>query len=140
MVRPWLMLSWVRTQRRASAPDPADDGYAVGSRDRASMGDEAALDGGGFDRFLQLFEGAHLDLAHALARDAVLLRQILEGGRVVAQTPLGQDMALTVVQMGHRLFEQVASQPELLALAEPGLLAFALIDEPVLPLPFTVAP
>jgi hypothetical protein len=44
---------------------------------RRSMGHETAFDGGGFDRFLQLFEGAHLDLAHSLARDAVLLREIL---------------------------------------------------------------
>jgi hypothetical protein len=29
--------------------------------------DEPALDRGGFDRLLQLFESAHLDLPHALA-------------------------------------------------------------------------
>jgi len=32
---------------------------------------------------LELLEGAHLDLAHPLAGDAVLLRQLLERGRVV---------------------------------------------------------
>jgi hypothetical protein len=31
------------------------------------VGDEAALDGGGFDRLLQFFEGTDLNLAHALA-------------------------------------------------------------------------
>jgi len=31
------------------------------------MGDEPALDRGGFDRLLQLFERADLDLSHALA-------------------------------------------------------------------------
>src|SRR5258705_13890852 len=40
---------------------------------KGSVGDEAAFDGGGLDRLLQLFEGAHLDLTDALARDAVLL-------------------------------------------------------------------
>jgi hypothetical protein len=82
------------------------------------VGDEAALDRGGFDRLLQFLEGAHLDLANALARDAVLLREILERGRVLPQAPLGQDVALAVVQMRHRLFEQVTAQSELLPLAE----------------------
>ena len=41
--------------------------------DAPSMGDEATLDRGGFDRFLQLLEGADLDLTHSLARDSVLL-------------------------------------------------------------------
>jgi hypothetical protein len=35
---------------------------------------EAALDRGGLDRLLQFLEGTHLDLAYALARDALLLR------------------------------------------------------------------
>src|SRR5437870_13534563 len=104
-----------------------------------SMRHEAALDGGGLDRLLQLFEGAHLDLAHSLARDAVLLGEILEGGRVVPQTPLGQGMALAVIQMGHRFLEQVASSTELLSLAEPGVLAFALTNEPVFPITPPVA-
>src|SRR6516225_6400597 len=67
------------------------------------MGDEAALDRRGFDRLLEFLEGAHLDLAHALARDAVLLRQVLERRRVFPQAPLGQDVTLAVVEMRHRL-------------------------------------
>src|SRR5215469_10222131 len=108
-------------------------------RNAPSMGDEATLDCGGFDRFLQLLEGAYLDLAHALARDAVLLREIFESGRVVAQPAFGQDMTLAVVEMGHRLFEQIAAQPQFLPLPKPGLLAFTFVDEPVLPLALAVA-
>ena len=39
----------------------------------------------GFHRLLHLLEGAHLDLAHALARDAELARQILERDRAVGE-------------------------------------------------------
>ena len=53
------------------------------------MGDEAALDGGGLDRFLQFLEGADFDLAHPLARDAVLLRQVFPCGRVGDAQGLG---------------------------------------------------
>src|SRR5438874_7646983 len=80
--------------------------------------DEATLDGGRLHRLLQFLEGAHLDLPHPLARDAVLLRQILERRRIFLEPPLGQDMALAVVEVGHRLFEEVAPQPQLLPLAE----------------------
>ena len=38
-----------------------------------------------------------------------LLRQVLEGGRVLAQPALGQDVALAVVQMRHRHFEKIAA-------------------------------
>ena len=41
---------------------------------------------------LQLLEGADLDLAHPLARDAVLLRQVLERRRLVLQPALDQDV------------------------------------------------
>src|ERR1700737_4490752 len=104
------------------------------------MGNEPALNRGGFDRLLQLLEGTDLNLAHALTRDAVSLRQILEGGRVLAQPALREDVAFAVVQMRHRLFEEVAAQPELLPLAEAGLLALALVDEPILPFALTVRP
>src|SRR4029077_15609160 len=82
---------------------------------------QPAFDRRGLDRLLQLLEGAHLDLAHPLARDAVLLRQILERRRVVAQAALAEDMTLALVEMRHRFFEQIAAQSQLLALAEPGL-------------------
>src|SRR6266568_4660357 len=104
------------------------------------MRDQPAFDGGGLDRLLQLLEGAHLDLTHPLARDAVLLRQIFEGRRVFLQPALGQDMALAIVEVGHRLFEQIAPQPQLLAFAEHGFLALAVVDQPILPFALAVAP
>ena len=107
--------------------------------DNRLMRDQAAFDRGGLDRLLQLLEGAHLDLADPLARDAVLLRQILERRRVLLEAPLGQDVALALVEVGHRLFQQVAPQPQLLALAEHGFLALALVDQPILPLALAVA-
>src|SRR6516164_2521123 len=105
-----------------------------------SMGDETALDGGSLDRLLQLFKRAHFDLANPLPRDAVLLRQILEGGRILPQTSLGQNVAFTIIQVGHRLFKQIAAYPELLPFPEPGFLALALVNQPILPLAFAIAP
>ena len=103
------------------------------------MRDEAALDGGRLHRLLQFLEGAHLDLPHPLARDAVLLRQILERRRVFLQSPLGQDVALAVVEMRHRLFEEIAPEAQLLPFAELCFLALAVIDQPILPLALAVA-
>src|SRR5437763_12565585 len=100
---------------------------------------EAPLEGACFDRLLQFLEGAHLDLADALAGDAELLREILEGGRVVLEPALDEDVPLAIRQELHRLAEEVAANAELLALAEPGLLVVALVDEPVLPLALAVA-
>ena len=44
-------------------------------------------------RLLQLVEGAHLDLAHALAADAVLGRQVFQRLGLVDQTTLDDDVA-----------------------------------------------
>src|SRR5215208_7932712 len=127
----------VESQRARRGLDPA----APSAVKRSSlMRDQAALDCRRLDRLLQLLEGAHLNLAHPLARDAVLLRQILERRRVLLEAALGQDVALAVVEVGHRLFQEVAPQPQLLALAEPGFLALALVDQPVLPFALAVAP
>ena len=48
-------------------------------------------------------------------------------------------MALAIIQVRHRLFEQVATQPQFLTIGEAGLLAFALVDQPILPFAFAVA-
>src|SRR5437773_7002665 len=103
------------------------------------MRHEPALDRRRLDSLLQLLERTHLDLPHPLARDAVLLRQILERRRVFLEPPLGQDVALAIVEVSHRLFEEVTPQPQLLPLAELGFLALAIIDQPILPLPLAVA-
>ena len=42
-----------------------------------------------FHRPLHLLEGAHLDLAHALARDAELGRQVLKRDRIIRQCNVG---------------------------------------------------
>ena len=51
--------------------------------------------------------------------------QIFQGGRLVLQAPLGQDVALAVGQLGHGLLEQAHAEGLLLALGERGLLAAA---------------
>ena len=89
-------------------------------------------------RLLQLLEGAHLDLAHPLAGDVVLLRQILQRGRIVLQPPLDQDVALPLVQRLQRAGQQRLAAGQLLAIGERALLAFGFVDQPILPLAFAV--
>src|SRR3712207_929632 len=50
------------------------------------------------DRLLDLLEGAHLDLAHALARDAELGGELLEGDRIVGQAARLEDAPLARVE------------------------------------------
>src|ERR1017187_4618889 len=49
-------------------------------------------------RLLHLLEGAHLDLAHALARDAEFGCQILERDRIVRQAGPPESAPLAVVE------------------------------------------
>src|ERR1039457_3633572 len=49
-------------------------------------------------RLLHLLEGAHLDLAHALARDAEFGCQILERDRIVRQAARLEDAPLALVE------------------------------------------
>ena len=51
---------------KAPRPAPRERGFSC-CGNGCLVGDEPALDRGGFDRLLQFFEGAHLDLPHALA-------------------------------------------------------------------------
>jgi hypothetical protein len=48
-------------------------------------------------------------------------------------------VAFAIVEVGHRFFQEIAPQAQLLALAEHGFLALALVDQPVLPFSFAVA-
>src|SRR3546814_253695 len=98
---------------------------------------EALFDRGVADRLLQLLEGAHLDLAHALAADAVLLREVFQRGRLVLQPALLEDVALALVEVGHGRLQQRAALAQLLRLGEQRLLVLRLVDQPVLP--FAVA-
>src|ERR1039457_2095550 len=49
-------------------------------------------------RLLHLLEGAHLDLAHALARDAEFGCQILERDRIVRETARLEDAPLALLE------------------------------------------
>src|SRR5260370_27733798 len=60
-------------------------------------------------RLLHLLEGAHLDLADALAGDAELLRQLLERDRIVGQPPRLEDAALAVVEHAERRRQRLAA-------------------------------
>src|SRR5579863_3634593 len=78
-------------RRGSGTPEPASAtcGYPTSPRKTCpTSSDEPPFDRRGLDRLLQLLKGAHLDLPHALARDAVLLRQVFEGRRIVAQAAL----------------------------------------------------
>src|SRR5262245_4397968 len=59
---------------------------------------------------LYLLEGAHLDLADALARDAELGRKVLQGRRLLGEPPCLENALLAVVQRGKRA-RQVALAP-----------------------------
>src|SRR5690606_27360024 len=63
-----------------------------GREDLLRLGAQGA--GGVQDRLAQLLHGADLDLAHPLARDVELVAQRLQRHRLLAQTPLQDDLAL----------------------------------------------
>ena len=60
-------------------------------------------------RLLQLVEGAHLDLAHPFATDAVDRAQLFKGRRIFLQAALGEDVLLALVQGLQRFVEQTSS-------------------------------
>src|SRR5579883_723632 len=96
-------------------------------------GPDLLLDGEVLHRLLQLLEGAHLDLPHALARDPVFLGEVLEGGRVLLETPLDEDAPLARIERFEGRVEKLAPPGIFLALGELGLLVLLLVDQPVLP-------
>src|SRR6266702_4048948 len=85
-------------------------------------------------RALHLLEGAHLDLAHALARDAEFLGELLERDRVVREPAGFENAPLAIVEHIERLAERLAAVVELLALGQQPLLARRVADQPILPL------
>src|SRR4051812_6903482 len=99
---------------------------------------QTLLDGGVLDVLLELFESAHFDLAHALAADAVMLRQVFQRGRFVPQPALRQDMALALVQVGHGALQQGAALAQLLALGQGDFLRILLVHQPILPFPLAI--
>jgi hypothetical protein len=80
------------------------------------------------DRLAHLLESAHLDLPHALARDAELFGQFIERDWAIDQSARLKDAPLAVVQHSEGLAQRLAAIVELLAFDEPRFLAGALID------------
>src|SRR6185369_7199860 len=90
------------------------------------------------DGALDLVEGTHLDLAHALAADAELLGQVLERGRLVLEAALRQDAPLARIEQLQRAVQQLLPAAEFLAFGQHRLLAVGLVDQPFLPFAFAV--
>ena len=87
------------------------------------------------ERLLHLLEGAYLDLAHALARDAELRRQIRKRDRIIRQAARLEDAPLPIVEHGEGFGQGLAAVVRFLALGEPRLLVGDFVDQPVLPFP-----
>src|SRR2546430_12693635 len=60
-------------------------------------------------RVLHLLERAHLDLAHALARDAEFFGELLERDRILGEPARLEDAPLAVVEHAQRLAERLAA-------------------------------
>src|SRR5580704_15091421 len=56
---------------------------------------------------LHLLKGVHLDLAHALARHAVLVGEFIERDRLVGKTTPLEDAALALIQHCERLAQSL---------------------------------
>src|SRR5438876_3473877 len=89
------------------------------------------------DCLLHLLEGAHLDLAHALARDAEFLGQFHERNLFLGEPTRFEDAPLALVEHGERIRQRLAAVIELLARGERRLLVRGFVYPPVLPLPGT---
>src|SRR5476651_2253441 len=84
-------------------------------------------------RLLHLLEGAHLDLAHALARDAEFGCQILERDRIVRQAARLEDALLAFVEHVERGDQRLVAVIAFLAVGQQALLAWRVVDQPVHP-------
>src|ERR1700693_5912679 len=83
---------------------------------------------------LHLREGAHLDLAYALARDAEFLGQIHERDLFLGEPAHLEDAPLALIEHGERTGQRLAADIELLARGERRLLVRGFVHQPVLPL------
>src|SRR5579864_9326686 len=82
---------------------------------------------------LHLLEGTHLNLTDALARHTELVGELFERDRVIGEPPCLEDASLAIVEHQQRLTQRPTAVVELLALRQDALLAWCLIDQPVLP-------
>src|SRR2546430_12566020 len=72
-------------------------------------------------RVLHLLERAHLDLAHALARDAEFFGELLERDRILGEPARLEDAPLAVVEHAQRLAERLAAVAGVLGLGRHPL-------------------
>src|SRR6266481_5067279 len=86
---------------------------------------------------LHLLERVHVDLAHALARDAELVGEFRERDRVLGEPARFEDAPLAIVERGERRGERLAAVVELVARGKRGLLAGTLVNQPVASRPMT---
>src|SRR3990167_5495978 len=97
--------SFFRKPSRKPMPRLAENcekfGGASLSRRAGFQGSAAHFAVEAFHRALKLLECAHFDLAHAFARYAVFLAQILKRRRVIFQPPLGEDRKSTRLNSSH---------------------------------------
>src|SRR5260370_18640720 len=81
------------------------------------------------DCLLHLLEGAHLDLAHALARDAEFLGQFHERDLFLGEPTRFEDAPLALVEHCERIGHLLAALIELLARGERRLLVRGFVHQ-----------
>src|SRR5262245_66240859 len=79
-------------------------------------------------RLLHLLEGTHAYLAHALARDAELVGELLESDRFFGEQARLEDAPLQVVEKGERRGEGLAAAAKILASGVCYLLCTETVD------------
>src|SRR5258706_9316756 len=84
-------------------------------------------------RLLHLLEGTRAYLAHALARDAELVGELLERDRFFGEPACLEDAPLPVVERGERRGERLAAVVELPPPGGCGLLVGVLVAQPLPP-------
>src|SRR5258708_17540469 len=97
---------------------------------RDFQGRDTALHG-----LLQLLEGVHLDLAHALARNAELVRQLVERDRLVRQSARLEYATLALVQYCQRVAQRLVAGFWVLSPPPPRFLSSRPLSPPPLPPP-----
>ena len=84
------------------------------------------------DRLANFLEGAGFDLAHAFARHAEFVCQLIELARLFGEAAGDEDPPLTLVEELERLVQRLAAVGGLLALNQNLLLWRCVVDQPVL--------
>ena len=100
----------------------------------APAGSGCAAAGGLGHRLLHLLEGAHLDLADALAGDAELGGKLLQRQRLLGKPARLEHAPLARVQALQRVVQHAAALVALLGFGKRRLLVHGVVDQPVLPL------